>query len=411
MNRLSLLFARRYLFSRKSHSVINIISGVSAFAVCIPVAAMVILLSVFNGFENLIQGLYSHFDPDIVITPAEGKTFAADSLPAERLRAVEGVKTVSYALEENALFEYRDRQYIGMMKGVDSLYGRVVPMDSIVAQGEYRLRLGDFQEAFIGQGVAYALGIRSSLSDPMSIYTPRRGSFSPLLPMSIYRRETVYPSGIFVLDAEADGRYVFVSLELAQRLLDNPRQVSSVALKLRPGVSSEQVQSRLAAEIGPGFKALTRYQQNESFYRIMMYEKWGIYFIILLVLVIASFSLVGSLVMLIIEKRKDTRTLVTLGAPLGLIRRIFRGEGMLIYGIGALFGLVLGLVLALLQQHFGLIGMGGSTFLVDAYPVEVRLSDLLWVVVTFSALSWLISTLTVRAMIPPEVIRPEAHGD
>ena len=409
MNRLSLLFARRYLFSRKSHSVINIVSGVSAFAVSIPVAAMVILLSVFNGFENLIQSLYSTFDPDLVITPVQGKTFPEESLPADRLRAIEGVESVSYALEENALFEYRDRQYIGMMKGVDSLYGQVVPMDSIVTQGQYRLRLGDFQEACVGQGVAYALGIRASLNDPMAIYIPRRGNFSPLLPMSIYRRESVYPSGIFALDAESDGQYVFVSLDLAQRLLDLPAQASSIAVKLQPGTSAEVVQARLKAEVGPGFKVLSRYQQNESFYRIMMYEKWGIYFIILLVLVIASFSLVGSLVMLIIEKRKDTRTLVTMGASLSLIRRIFRYEGLLIYGIGSLFGLALGLLLAGLQQHFGWIGMGGSTFLVDAYPVEIRIGDLFWIVVTVGALSWLIATLTVRTKISPETIRPEEH--
>lgn len=411
MNRLSLFFARRYLFSRKSHSVINIVSGVSAFAISIPVAAMVILLSVFNGFENLIQGLYSTFDPDVVITPVQGKTFAVDSLPAVRLQGIEGVERVAYALEENALFEYRDRQYIGMMKGVDSLYGQVVPMDSIVTQGQYRLRLGDFQEALVGQGVAYALGIRASLNDPVAIYVPRRGSFSPLLPMSIYRRETVYPSGIFMLDAESDGQYVFVSLDLAQRLLDLPGQASSVAVRLQPGVSQEIVQERLKTEVGPAFKVLTRYQQNESFYRIMMYEKWGIYFIILLVLVIASFSLVGSLVMLIIEKRKDTRTLVTMGASLGLIRRIFRNEGLLIYGIGSMVGLVLGLIFALLQQHFGWISMGGSTFLVDAYPVEVRIGDLGWIVLTVGLLSWLIATLTVRAMISPETILPESHED
>ncbi len=411
MHRLSLFFARRYLFSRKSHSVINIVSGVSAFAISIPVAAMVILLSVFNGFENLIQHLYITFDPDVIITPVQGKTFAADSLPASRLRAVEGVDQIAYALEENALFEYRDRQYIGLMKGVDSLYGEVVPMDSIVTQGQYRLRFGDFQEALIGQGVAYALGIRTSLNDPVTLYVPRRGSFSPLLPMSIYRRESVYPSGIFTLDAEADGQYVFVSLELAQRVLDLPGQVSSVAIKVRPNASPEAVQTALKAAVGPTFDVRTRYQQNASFYRIMMYEKWGIYFIILLVLVIASFSLIGSLVMLIIEKRKDTRTLVTMGASLGLVRRIFRNEGLLIYGLGSIVGLLLGLIFALLQQHFGWIRMGGSTFLVDAYPVEVRLSDLGWIVITVGVLSWLIATLTVRAMITPETIRPESHED
>lgn len=403
MNRIALLFARRYLFSSKSHSVINIISGVSAFAVAIPVAAMVILLSVFNGFETMIRGMYRQFDPDVLITPARGKLFTIDSLPAAQLHAA-GAATVSYTLEENALFEYRGRQIIGMMKGVDSVYADVVPLDSLIVTGDYRLRLGDFEEAVVGQGIAYTLGIRTAFNDPLLIYVPRRGSISPLLPQSIYRQERLYPSGIFALDAESDGQYVFVSLELAQHLLDAEGRAAAAAVKVREGVSVDAVQKRLAQELGDRWRVLTRYQQNESFYRIMFYEKWGIYFIILLVLVIASFSLIGSLAMLIIEKRKDTRTLATLGAPFTLIRRIFTAEGMLIYSLGACGGLLLGVVLALAQQHFGWIGLGGETFLIDAYPVELRLADLLWVTVTFLAVAWVISTFTVRVMIKPGVL-------
>lgn len=399
------LFARRYLFSKKSHSVINIISGVSAFSVAIPVMAMVILLSVFNGFEGLIRSMYKTFDPDILVTPVKGKIFDTDSVTAQRLKSTDGVLEVSFMLEENALFEYRSRQNHGVLRGVDSLYSRVVPIDSIVADGQYRLQFGDFPEAFVGQGLAYTLGVRTTFNDPLSVYIPRRGQISPLLPSSIYRKRNVFPSGIFALEAETDGKYVITSLGFAQELLNYKNKASAAAVRLQEGASPDKVREEIARILGPDFKVLTRYQQKETFYRIMMYEKWGIYFIILLVLIVASFSLVGSLVMLIIDKRKDMQTLITLGGDIRLIRSIFVREGILIYSIGAVFGMVLGIGFALAQQYFGFIKISAETFLIDAYPVEIHMTDLLWVAVTFTALSYLISKLTVTAMIPKEELR------
>lgn len=404
MPRLPLFFARRYLFSKKSHSVINIVSGVSAFSVAIPVMAMVILLSVFNGFEGLIKSMYRSFDPDIRITPVRGKVFPIDSLPRERFLAIDGVRDAAYALEDNAVFEYRDRQAFGTMCGVDSLYRQVVPLDSLRTEGVFQLQFGDFPEAYVGQGMAYALGIRVNLNSPISVYVPRRGRVSPLLPYSFYKKQNIFPSGVFALEAEVDGKYVIVPLHFAQELLDYPGQASSVAIRLEADASPQRVQQQIGQWLGDDYKIQSRYQQKESFYRIMMYEKWGIYFIILLVLVIASFSLIGSLVMLIIEKRKDSQTLVTMGADTKLLRKIFVAEGMLIYLIGAGGGLLLGVALALAQQHFGFLKLSGETFLIDAYPVEVHPSDLAWVIVTFVTVSYLISVLTVRAMIPKKEI-------
>lgn len=404
MPRLPLFFARRYLFSKKSHSVINIVSGVSAFSVAIPVMAMVILLSVFNGFEGLIKSMYRSFDPDIRITPVRGKVFPIDSLPRERFLAIDGVRDAAYALEDNAVFEYRDRQAFGTMCGVDSLYRQVVPLDSLRTEGVFQLQFGDFPEAYVGQGMAYALGIRVNLNSPISVYVPRRGRVSPLLPYSFYKKQNIFPSGVFALEAEVDGKYVIVPLHFAQELLDYPGQASSVAIRLEANASPQRVQQQIGQWLGDNYKIQSRYQQKESFYRIMMYEKWGIYFIILLVLVIASFSLIGSLVMLIIEKRKDSQTLVTMGADTKLLRKIFVAEGMLIYLIGAGGGLLLGVALALAQQHFGFLKLSGETFLIDAYPVEVHPSDLAWVIVTFVTVSYLISVLTVRAMIPKKEI-------
>ncbi len=404
MPRLPLFFARRYLFSKKSHSVINIVSGVSAFSVAIPVMGLVILLSEFNGFEGLIKSMYRSFDPDIRITPVRGKVFPIDSLPRERFLAIDGVRDAAYALEDNAVFEYRDRQAFGTMCGVDSLYRQVVPLDSLRTEGVFQLQFGDFPEAYVGQGMAYALGIRVNLNSPISVYVPRRGRVSPLLPYSFYKKQNIFPSGVFALEAEVDGKYVIVPLHFAQELLDYPGQASSVAIRLEADASPQRVQQQIGQWLGDDYKIQSRYQQKESFYRIMMYEKWGIYFIILLVLVIASFSLIGSLVMLIIEKRKDSQTLVTMGADTKLLRKIFVAEGMLIYLIGAGGGLLLGVALALAQQHFGFLKLSGETFLIDAYPVEVHPSDLAWVIVTFVSVSYLISVLTVRAMIPKKEI-------
>ena len=324
MPRLSLFFARRYLFSRKSHSVINIISGVSAFSVAVPVMAMVVLLSVFNGFEGLIKTMYRSFDPDLAIMPARGQVFATDSVPRDELLRIDGVREVSYSLDGNALLEYRGHQFFGMIRGVDSLYAEVVPVDSMTVEGQYRLRFGDMPEAFVGQGVASALGVRTGLSSPITVYVPRRGRVSPLLPYSFYRQQPVFPSGVFALEAEIDGEYVFVPLDFAQRLFDYSGRASTAAVRLADGASAARAKEAVAECLGNDFRVLTRYEQKESFYRIMTYEKWGIYFIILLVLLVASFSLIGSLAMLIIDKRKDIRTLMTLGADVPLLRKDLR---------------------------------------------------------------------------------------
>lgn len=405
MRRLSLLFARRYLFSRRSHSVINIISGVSAFAVGVPVAAMVILLSVFNGFEGLVKNMYGEFDPDIAISPTQGKVFERDSVTRSCLLAIDGVDQVSYVLEENGLLEYRGRQFIGMVRGVDSMYKSVVPIEDMVVNGKYELHFGDMQQVVVGRGIAYNLGINTALYDPVSIYTPRRGSFSSLLPIDAYKQRSLFPAGVFALDAETDTKYVIAPLEFAQELFDYPGRVSSIMVKLKDGADQEKVRAAIATTLGDEFKVLNRYQQKASLYKIMSYEKWGIFFIILLVLIIASFSVIGSLVMLIIDKQKDIRTIITLGAGVDFVRRIFIAEGMMISLIGAVGGMTLGLLFCWVQIRFGLITIPAQTFLVDSYPVVVKLSDMAGVVVTFVAVNYIITKFTVVKMIAKSRIR------
>lgn len=385
--------------------MINIVSGISAVSVAVPVMAMVILLSVFNGFEGLIKEMYGNFDPDILITPSQGKFFDRREFPAAELQSLDGVAGLSFQLEEDVMLQYRDDQFMATMRGVDSMYDKVVPIEGLVREGRYRLRLGDMDEALVGAGVAYNLGIRTNFSDPLIFLIPRSGGISPILPFESLKSESAFPSGIFELESEVDGKYVFVSLDFAGRLLDRPSGASSVSVLLAPGAEFQTVAAQIGDILGPEFKVQTRMQQKEEFYRIMAYERWGIFFIILLVLAVASFSLIGSLVMLIIEKQKDLRTIITMGGNVSLLRGMFIAEGMMIYGLGAVTGMILGIVVVLAQRYFGLVRIGAQTFLIDAYPVELQAVDLLLITFTFTALSYLISLFTVTAMIPKDKIR------
>jgi len=405
MQGLSSLFARRYLFARKSHSVINIISVVSAFAVGVPVAAMVILLSVFNGFEGLVRTMFKAFDPDILITVAEGKTFPVERLDTARLRSLEEIEVFSGILEENGLLEYGGKQYVGTLRGVDANFKKIVPLDEMIVAGTGDLYFGELEQAVVGQTIAYNLGIRTNLYESMRIYAPRRGAFSTLLPIESFRRESLFPAGVFALEAETDQKYLIAPIAFTQRLFDYPDRWSSVMVKLKPGIDPNVARRQIAATVGNDFRVLTRYQQKASLYKIMTYEKWGVFFIGLLVLVIASFSVIGSLIMLIIEKRKDIRTLVTFGGTVRFVRSIFIREGMLISTIGAAGGMALGVLFCLLQQQFGFIRIPAETFLVDAYPVVIQAGDLLGIAATFLAVNIIIATFTTRMMIPKSTIR------
>ncbi len=403
--RLSSLFARRYLSSRKSLSVINIISRVSIFAVGVPVAAMVILLSVFNGFEGLVRSMYNAFDPDILVTPVKGKVFDTAEVAGARIDGVEGIERMSFYLEENVLLEYRGRQTIATLRGVDENYGEVVPIDSLVVRGDYVLRFGDIEQAVAGMGIAIDLGmVNMSLLEPLNVYAPRRGNFSSLLPLDAYSAGRLFPEGLFELDAETNGKYVFSTVEFARDLLDYEGRASAVAIKTVPGASVESVRKDVETMLGDSYKAATRYEQKASIFRIMKYEKWGIFFITLLVLVIASFSIVGSLVMLIIDKRPDIGILITMGGDGRFVRRIFVDEGMLIGVLGTIGGVLAGVLICFLQQWFGILKLGG-TFLVENYPVSVQWQDIAVIVAATLAVNWIITKFTVSKMIPDSTVR------
>ena len=396
---LSRYIARRYFFSPRSRSVVNLISGLSVAAVAIPVAAMVILLSVFNGFETLVKSMYSAFDAELTLTPRRGQTFSVTDLDTAALRRIPGVGALSLTLEQSVLLEHGGRQATATLRGVDDSYGEVFDLSDAVVTGEWRVRLGDLERLVIGQSMAWMLGIRSLADADVTMYAVRRGSFSTLLPMDNYTRRTEPVGGVYVLDLDTERTYVLISLRLAQSLFETPDRVSAVQIRLTPGASPERTREAVAASAGDGFQVRTRDELRASFYRIMTYEKWGIFFIALLVLVVASFSVVGALSMLIVEKRGDVETLRALGADTDLIRSIFRTEGLLICGLGGVIGLVVGVTLSLLQQHLGLIEIPAESFLTKSYPVEFRMTDLVVVAAAFAVVAALLANVTVRSMI------------
>ncbi len=391
---LSTFLARRFLFSPKSHSVINIISRVSMVAVGIPVAAMVILMAVFSGFDDLLRKMYHDFDPDLAVQPAEGKVFDPRTLDVRAIEALDGVKAVSFVLEDSAMAEYRDRAVPVTVRGVDSLFDRVVPVDRMMYAGGWG---GD--GVVVGQGIAYEMGIRIGASEQMRFITARRGAWSALLPMTGLKIVETPVDGVFVLDADTDGEYVIAPLERVQELFDYKGMVSGLMIRFAEGAQEKKLREAVAGIAGEDFRVLSRFELKESVYRVMRLEKWGIFAIGLAVLIIASFSIVGSLIMLIIDKRDGIRTLEALGANRRTIRRVFTRQGMMIGMIGATGGLALGLVVCAVQALFGVIPMPGATFLVESYPVLVRGVDVAVICVAFVAVCRIITTFTVRATI------------
>ena len=387
---LTRFFARRYLFSPKSRSVINVIAGVSVLSFAMPVAAMIVLLSVLNGFGDFAKSMSSAFDADLTVAPREGQTFASAEIDSLALTRVKGVGVVSYLLEQQVLLE-RDG-------GVDDRYTEVFPIEETIPLGSWSVRTGDLDRLVLGRDMARTLGIRSLVRAEVAVYALRRGSFSSLLPVDGYSVRRLDVGGLFFLDLESENEYALTSLRAAQELFDRPGRISAISVRVADGADAEKVRREIAGIVGDDFTVRTRDEMNALFFRLVAYEKWGVFFISLLVLVLASFSVVGTLVMLMIEKRDDVATLRALGADTKLIRSIFVGEGLLIGGLGASIGAVLGVGFCLAQQHFGMIRIPVDTLLLYSYPVEMRWSDLLIVAAAFGAVILAISELTVRSV-------------
>jgi lipoprotein-releasing system permease protein len=380
-----LYIARRYLVSRKSHNIINIISGISIAGVLICTAALIIVLSVFGGFERLVISLFNAFNPDLAITLNEGKTFDSTIIPEDQLRKIPGVKYLAEVIEENALVKYKDKQYIATIKGVGEDYAKMCGLDTMMSEGKFVLQEGDRNFAVMGYGVAYYLG--ANLDDyvnPISIYVPRRnasfsGGFS-----DAFNNEVIFPSGFFSVQQDFDIKYVILPLRFVKKLLEYDKQITGVEIGIVKGADVDQIQRQISQLVGDKFQVKNRYQQQELLYKIMKSEKWAIFLILTFILIIATFNVIGSLSMLILDKKRDIAVLQCLGASQSKVKRIFLAEGLLVSFIGAAGGLILGGITCFLQQKFGFVKLGSpnSTFVVSAYPVHMQVQDFIFVFFT-----------------------------
>lgn len=378
--------ARRYLFSKKSHNAINIISMVSVCGVVVATIALVCALSVYNGFNDLVSTLFSSFDPELKITPRSGKVFDPTSLEIQQVKQLPEVARFCDVLQDNALVRYKERQSVAAIKGVDDNFEQLTRIDSVLVDGEFKLYDEVANYATLGIGLASSLGINAGFVSPLEIYAPKRDEKVNLSnPATSFSLENAFIGAVFCINQQVyDEEYMIVPLSLARSLFRYDKEVSSIELKLADGADLSAVKKQMKEILGENYQVHDRFEQQEASFKMMQIEKWMTFLILSFILGIALFNVVGSLSMLMIEKQNDVRTLRNMGADDRLIRRIFLFEGWMISGFGALIGVTVGLVLCLLQQELGLIKLGQTSgaFIIDAYPVRVAAGDILTVFAT-----------------------------
>ena len=399
---LSSTIAWRYLFSKKSHSAINIISMVSVCGVALTTMALICTLSVYNGFQELIASLYSTLDPDIKIEPIKGKTFDISDTLFTDISKWENIEVWSPVLEENVLLVYRDKQMPALMKGVSDNFGQLTEIDKSLLDGNFMLRDSIVGYATIGVGIANQLEAGARFVHPLQFYTPKRNvRVNMANPAASFNEGNLFVAAVFsVNQQEYDDQMVIVPLDFARKILDYTTEVSAIEIKLKPGADISGMISHLKEVLGENYTVKDRMMQQEDSFRMMQIEKWMTFLILAFILMIATFNVIGSLSMLIIDKKENILTLQSMGADDRLISKIFLTEGCLISAIGAVIGLVLGITLCLLQQHFGLLRLGEGTgaFVVDAYPVELMWVDVIAVMGIVSLLGFLSAWYPVRYM-------------
>lgn len=406
---LSLHIARRYLFAKKSHNAINVISMISVFGIALATAALVCVLSVFNGFTGVVSQTFSAFDPELQITPASGKVFDPNNPQMEEVKKIAEIAFISESLEENALLKNGDRQEPIILKGVSKKFENLADIDKLIIDGRFLLRedtsgaveasgADSLQEwhidnGVVGAGLAMFLGVRANFVNPVEVYVPKRNvRVNPANPSTAFDRSDVFISGVFALNqAKYDDQMMIVSIDLARELLRYETEVSSIDIKLKDAAEVDRVQAKIKSVLGENYLVKNRFEQQEDLFRMVSIEKWVTFLILAIILVIAVFNIVGSLTILIIEKNEDIRILKNLGADNKLILKVFLFEGGLITFVGTIAGIVLGLIICLLQQYFGLLQLGSTpgTFVMDAYPVVVEMLDVLLIFVTVSMIGLL----------------------
>ena len=392
---LPLYIAKRYLFSKKSLNAINIISGISVLGVFVGSAALVIILSVFNGFGDIVLGMYNTFTAEIRIEPAQGKMFDPSGTAFNTIKKDERVVSYVEVLQEKALLQYNDVQYIGTVKGVSDDFMKRDQLDSILIDGDFILKFNAQHYAVIGSAVQNALSV--SVSDAMidlEVYSPRKGTGSAINPADQYNMKAIHPAGVFELEREYD-QMVFVPIEFARELMSEEKQVSAVELSLKPGQSVSALQQEISKNLGKNFIVKNQGQQNELIYKILNVEKIAVFLILTFVLIIAIFNIIGSLTMLVMDKRKDVAILSSMGADNKLIRRIFFIQGMMISMAGCLGGMLTGVIFGIIQQEYGMIQMN-INFTTEPYPIIFDGVDFLLIFGTVSIISLIASSIASR---------------
>ncbi len=396
--RLPLFIALRYLVSRKKRHAINIISGISITSVLVGTFALVLVLSVFNGFDKVVRSLFSSFDPELKVIPATGKRLEANEKTLELVRTTKGVDVLSLTLEENVLLKYNEKTHPARVKAVDDNYFSVTGLDSmIVHKSPEQPKNGEF--CIVGQGLAYYLGVNLNFARVVFVYAPNREAGKNVRAHNAFQRDYIIPSAVFSIRQEIDEKYMIVPLSFASKLYNTGDEVSAIEIKTTGEVPIDEVKEDLQSRLGDSFKVQNRYQQHEFFNKVMESEKLSIFLILSFILVIASFNILGSLTMLIIDKKKDVEILQSMGANNQIIKRIFMLEGIMITAVGAVAGTVLGFIAAWVQETFGLIKIDTrGTLIIDTYPVEIQGGDFIWVLGVVTLIGFIASWFPVQLL-------------
>lgn len=394
-----LFIAGRYLFARKSHNVINIISAISAAGMAIGTAALIIILSVYNGFDGLVRNSMNTLDPDYLICAREGKVFKIEDHKEafDKLYEIEEISSICTLLEESVFVNYDNRQAAVRAMGVDAVFEEETRLRDHIRSGQFRLHRGDIPEVCVGAGLAHKLGLNPRFVTPLEIYYPSRTRKPSMAnPLNTLNYAKVYPTGTFSVNNDIDQQYIVLPIEKMRELLEYESEVSAVQVRLGFWAENQNIEKKISQIVGEDFVVKDRYRQNENLYKMMKYEKISIWLILVFIIIIIAFNIFGSLSMLIIEKKNDIRTLQFLGMPQRSVRNIFVLEGWLISLLGLGVGLLIGIGFALLQQQFGFIKMPGA-FMVSAYPIVIQGMDILVTALSVAVVGYFIAWLPSRA--------------
>jgi len=395
---MNFLFAWRYFKAKKTTNAINIISWISIVAMLFGTAALILVLSVFNGFEDLVKGLYSSFYPDLKIAPASGKQLTLTEEQLQKIRSVKGIKAVSLVVEERAFLKNGEAQSMISLKGVDDAYRNVTSVTEHIVNGEFNTGTEEQPLLVLGAGIENAVAVQSDRNIfPLTVYLPRKGEVDLSDPIKSLATDTVNTSGTFVIQQDFDNKYVLTNLGFVKMMLSLPPDVYGAAeIAITPNTDEEAVQQSLQKILGNQYDVQTRYEQNKSLYSIMQMEKWVIYAILSLILVVAAFNMVGALTMLVLEKREDIGVLHAIGASRSFIKRIFLSEGLLLATIGGGVGMLLALLIALAQLKFHLVPLQGDSFMIAYFPVKINPWDFLLVGSTVLVISLIAAYIPAR---------------